>query len=219
MKLEAIKAEMERLTKLVGETSGIEYPHYVAYRQAVKDYERLIDQLDPSEPLRRVREKVEWINHSLNAYGVKDEVLRIIDAELKEKKEMKKQTVEIEVPEGMEFIEEREPKVPSYMLRSTGVDCSTNITTKTVLREFVFRTITPPLELETDRYLMGSENIGYIIDSFYIRPYVKNQLDKIQIGNEPVVDSPAEARDLAKILNFWAETGKLPERVVVKGAK
>ena len=57
--------------------------------------------------------------------------------------------------------------------------------------------IEPPLELET-------------------RDFIDTSLNIVDFGNMKGFNSPAEARDLAKILNYWAEKGKLPDRVVVK---
>ena len=83
---------------------------------------------------------------------------------------------------------------------------------------YYLKPIEPPLELETEKFLKGSASTGYQIDGFYARLYVYDKPDTIQVSNEPIIASPSEARDLAKILNYWAEHGKLP-KVTVKEAR
>jgi hypothetical protein len=128
----------------------------------------------------------------------------------------RKVEIELDIPEGYEVDRYDYPKSGEHFINGSGFhDC--NIGRESLAYKFVIlKPVEPPLELETDRYLKGSDNVGYSIDGFYVRLYVNDEPDKIQISNEPVVDTPAEARDLAKILNYWADNGKLPERVVVK---
>lgn len=72
--------------------------------------------------------------------------------------------------------------------------------------------IEPPLELETNRFVCIQDSSRII--NVYLHSNNQRMGSAINSFNKP-----AEARDLAKILNYWAENNRLPERVVVKEAK
>lgn len=65
----------------------------------------------------------------------------------------------------------------------------------------IFRPVEPPLELETPVFVSlinnGNLKLGYD-DTFF-------ELTELMQVNKP------QARDLAKILNYWAEKGELPK--------
>jgi hypothetical protein len=99
--------------------------------------------------------------------------------------------IEIEVPEGHEF-------------------CSCTYFPGSHTGHFYFKPIDPPLKLETNLF---NNNGRLDNDSLFTE-----ETGRIQFGFMFIRD-PAQARDLAKILKYWAEKGKLPERVVVKGGE
>lgn len=219
MTLDQIKAEMRRMANSISTLTERDRGCKIGIEICFK----MLDKLEPEDAsLRRVREKVAKrdlgklvpITYDTFSEGYnlgKQRVLAIIDAELTKKEqkvEKKKQKIEIEVPEGCEFLEIKEPKVPDYMRSTLDINAATNVTTYSVLKELVFRPIEPPLELETDRFARQGK-----VDWAYIA--VVDQ--KLELKNLIYSHlAPAEARDLAKILTYWADNGKLTERVVVK---
>jgi len=111
---------------------------------------------------------------------------------------IKKIEIELEIPDGYEFDEFRQDDFTNHSFH--GPHCEAAI---------IFKPIEPPLELETEDLLLDGK-----ID--------KNSLFQAQGDlhlRHRYTMNPAEARDLAKILNYWAEKGKLPSRVVVKGGE
>jgi hypothetical protein len=209
MNLKTIKVEMRRINAAGNHNS----PYSRGFEDAINHYEYLLSNLDPPEPLRRVREKVEKVR-GYNYHHDKDlidicDVMDIIDAELKEK-EMKKQKIEIEVeiPEGYEVDRYGSPLLGEHYINQHG-NLDAMLSNATIPFSYlILRPIAPPLELETKHFMEEGEKVSDFLEIFS---------DTLTI-NEKICEelSAAEARDLAKILNYWAETGKLPERVVVK---
>ena len=111
----------------------------------------------------------------------------------------KKQKIEIEVeiPEGQEF-DKFEPLICTTLngdIAFTGI--------------VKLKPIEPSLELESGLF----EEMGRV-DRDLIFLARQDQAIKFSLTDYEL--SFSAARDLAKILNYWAEKGKLPERVLVK---
>jgi len=123
--------------------------------------------------------------------------------------------VEIEGDQEWEFVRHGVPETGEYFL------CKVNSGAYRPLQalfgqersEFdykIVKLIEPHFELETDNFL-SSNNIDKV-------RWIRISL----CGRNLFIDgtcltSSAQSRDLAKIINYWAENGKLPDRVVVKG--
>lgn len=209
--LDQIKAEMRNDI----DSGGYYHPDYKdGFRAAVQCYEMLLSQLEPEDAkLRRVREKVSDLTF-LRVFGncsiEKNDVLEIIDAELTNKEQQVEKTEEIK--EELKYTKckvEFEVNVPEgYEIHSPRIWREHHHMAE--LQVF-FRPIEPPLELETNFFSTGYSDLNHIIRQSENESGTKyGQLDYCWKMTQ------SEARDLAKILNYWADNEKLPERVVVK---
>lgn len=106
--------------------------------------------------------------------------------------------IEIDVPDGMELDGYEGGKNPV----SIGNKCFG------FSGFYYLKPIEPPLELETGDLILG----GRVDESQLFQAQ-----GDLHIRHKYTMNAP-EARDLAKILNYWAEKGKLP-KVTVKEAE
>lgn len=117
--------------------------------------------------------------------------------------------IEIDVPEGYELD------------RVYGLEKSTEISKLVNIANISFSgfvdltPIEPPLELESDSLINGK---GELCRFFSFEDEKHMLLDKLRLIVSTIYLTPSIARDLAKILNYWAEHGKLP-KVTVKEAE
>lgn len=106
--------------------------------------------------------------------------------------------IEIEADCEMEFVGVRRAEAGEYYFDDGGFHRAID---RTLHRSLIFRPVEPPLELETPVFVSlinnGNLKLGYD-DAFF-------ELTELMQVNKP------QARDLAKILNYWAEKGKLPK--------
>jgi hypothetical protein len=105
--------------------------------------------------------------------------------------------IEIEIPEGMEIVKTTEHNSISIFSDKMSVNMLVYL-----------RDIEPPLELETHWFVENEE-----LESDKV--FLCRQGRKLKLAVAGDEFEPAAVRDLAKILNYWAKNGKLPERVVV----
>jgi len=124
----------------------------------------------------------------------------------------RKVEIELDIPEGYEVCRYDYPKSGEHFINASGFhDC--NIRNEALAYKFiVLKPIEPPLELETDVFARHDKLLSGRV---CIQTPDTGDTEYLYLGVEDF-HTPAEARDLAKILNYWAEKGKLPERVVVK---
>ena len=215
--LDQIKAEMRKIAKIEGNSGPV---YNQGFKDAVSTYEYKLQDLEaPADAkLRRVREKVENARSLFPITGSGHEIdrlsiIRIIDAELKEKK-MKKEELErllIGIKQDIHHLE-LIPELKGQLIHDASFKLAQHAAMQIVDKALEAIPIAPPLELETEMFVKRGE-----IDSDEITTQIAKE-DGLCIDTGQV-SSPAEARDLAKILMFWAEFNKLPERVTVRGGK
>lgn len=115
---------------------------------------------------------------------------------------------DLELPDDgyeYEFVRYGLPKVGELFLSHSNIIIASNH--YNCNKYIILRRLEPALELETDIFLVRDDKISPT------ELKVDNDGDLL-IFLDYVTE--AEARDLAKILNYYAEFGKLPERVKVK---
>lgn len=112
--------------------------------------------------------------------------------------------IEIDVPKGYEL--------ESFMPDKMNIEKSPlfNSANSWYSAYVSYRLVEPPLELETQAF----NNLSEVVMIVRHTNFNTESLNIIRTWNM----TPAEARDLAKILNYWAEHGKLP-KVTVKEAE
>lgn len=106
----------------------------------------------------------------------------------------------------MEYVGYRKAKAGEYWLIDGNLVFCDN---QTIYQYPIFRPVEPPLELETRLFIRADAGLK---DHFLI-----DRNGEIDICVDCSL-TPAEARDLAKILNYWAEKRRLP-KVKLRGAK
>lgn len=113
--------------------------------------------------------------------------------------------IELEIPEGYEIENIKNLKQEEAL---NGIE-KPHLYVDTYV---YLQPIEPPLELESGLF----EEMGRV-DGDLIFLARQDQAIKFSLTDYEL--SFSAARDLAKILNYWAEKGRLPDRVVVKEGK
>ncbi len=131
--------------------------------------------------------------------------------------EMKKKIeIELDIPDGYEFVGMGAPTRGSHYYNPHYAEIMEYNGKWENYRTMIFKPIEPPLELETELFVKRGEIDN---DEICIQIAKEDGLFAKEDGlciDTGQVSSPKEARDLAKILNYWAANNRLPERVVVK---
>jgi len=125
-----------------------------------------------------------------------------------------KAEIEMEVDGRIEweFVRHGAPEIGEYFLvKLTTGKYSAMMTSKEQIRTQyaypIVKQTEPAFELETDFFALDGEFDDAKINAISSHSVYVSITDHL---------AQAEARDLAKILTYWAENGRLPDRVVVK---